>query len=58
MLRVGLDTNPVPLLNQRRWGKVRNNDQKRLSKQLLENFQNGIDSLGHTVCGSPETTNP
>ena len=31
---------------------------KRLSKQLLKNFQNGIDSLGHTVCGSPETTNP
>ena len=33
-------------------------DQKRLSKQLLENFQNGIDSLVHAVCGSPKTTNP
>ena len=31
---------------------------KRLSKQLLENFQNGIDSLVHIECGSPKTTNP
>ena len=30
-------------------------DQKRLSKQLLENFQNGIDSLVHAVCGSGKT---
>ena len=29
-------------------------DQKRLSKQLVENYKNGIDSLVHAVCGSPK----
>ena len=27
---------------------------KRLSKQLVENYENGIDSLVHAVCGSPK----
>ena len=31
------------------------NDQKRLSKQLVENYKNGIDSLVHAVCGSGKT---
>ena len=30
-------------------------DQKRLSKQLVENYKNGIDSLVHAVCGSGKT---
>ena len=30
-------------------------DQKRLSKQLIENYRNGIDSLVHAVCGSGKT---
>ena len=33
------------------------NDQKRLSKQLVENYKNGIDSLVNAVCGSPNTWN-
>lgn len=31
------------------------NDQKRLSKQLVNNYINGIDSLVHAVCGSGKT---
>ena len=27
-------------------------DQKRLSRQLVENYKKGIDSLVHAVCGS------
>ena len=30
-------------------------DQKRLSKQLVENYKNGVDSLVHAVCGSGKT---
>ena len=30
-------------------------DQKRLSKQLVENYKRGIDSLVHAVCGSGKT---
>ena len=30
-------------------------DQKRLSKQLVENYKNGIDTLVHAVCGSGKT---
>ena len=30
-------------------------DQKRLSRQLVENYKNGIDSLVHAVCGSGKT---
>lgn len=30
-------------------------DQKRLSKQLVMNYKNEIDSLVHAVCGSPNT---
>lgn len=30
-------------------------DQKRLSKQLVDNFKNGYDSLVHAVCGSGKT---
>ena len=30
-------------------------DQKRLSKQLVDNYKNGIDSLVHAVCGSGKT---
>lgn len=30
-------------------------DQKRLSKQLVENYKKGIDSLVHAVCGSGKT---
>ena len=30
-------------------------DQKRLSKQLVNNFRNGVDSLVHAVCGSGKT---
>lgn len=30
-------------------------DQKRLSKQLVDNFKNGYDSLVHAVCGRPKT---
>ena len=30
-------------------------DQKRLSEQLVKNYQNGIDSLVHAVCGLPKT---
>ena len=30
-------------------------DQKRLSKQLLENYQKGLDSLVYAVCGSGKT---
>ena len=30
-------------------------DQKRLSKQLVDNYKTGIDSLVHAVCGSGKT---
>ena len=30
-------------------------DQKRLSQQLVRNYQNGIDTLVHAVCGSGKT---
>ena len=30
-------------------------DQKRLSKQLVNNYINGVDTLVHAVCGSPNT---
>ena len=30
-------------------------DQQRLSKQLIENYKNGVDSLVHAVCGSGKT---
>ena len=30
-------------------------DQKRLSKQLVNNYKNGVDSLVHAVCGRPKT---
>ena len=30
-------------------------DQKRLSKELVDNFINGIDTLVHAVCGSGKT---
>ena len=30
-------------------------DQKRLSKQLVDNYKNGVDSLVHAVCGRPKT---
>ena len=33
-------------------------DQKRLSKQLVDNYKNGIDSLVHAVCGSPKARKP
>ena len=33
-------------------------DQKRLSKQLVENYKNGVDSLVHAVCGLPHIPIP
>lgn len=33
-------------------------EQKTLSRQLVNNYKNGINSLVKAVCGSPKTTNP
>ena len=33
-------------------------EQNELSNKLVENFENGINSLVYAVCGSPKTRNP
>ena len=33
-------------------------NQKRLSKQLVDNYKNGLDSLVNAVCGSPKARKP
>ena len=33
-------------------------EQKELSRQLVANYKNRINSLVKAVCGSPKTTNP